>query len=63
MGFFNNKTEFQNSSLFYLLIAISSFALLIGALFQEMITKFSYVIVLIFIITTYITIKNFIQKK
>jgi len=63
MGFFNNKTEFQNSSLFYLLIAISSFSLLICALLEETVTNLSYIILLIFLTTTFLTIKNFIQKK
>ena len=63
MGFFEDKTEIKKGVFLYLIAAISSFFLLIGALFQEIVTDFSYIILLILLTTTFLTIKNFIQKK
>jgi hypothetical protein len=63
MGFFDDKTEINKGTLIYLIVAISSFFLLIGALFQEIVTNLSYIILLILLTTTFLTIKSFIQKK
>ena len=63
MGFFDDKTEIKKGVLLYLIVAISSFFLLIGALFQEIVTNLSYIILLILLTTIFLTIKNFIQKK
>ena len=63
MGFFDDKTEIKKGRFFYLITAISSFFLLIGVLFQEIVTNFSYIILLILLTTTFLTIKSFIQKK
>ncbi len=63
MGFFEDKTEMNKGTLIYLIIAISSFFLLIGALFQEIVTSLSYIILLILLTTLFLTIKSFIQKK
>ncbi len=63
MGFFEDKTEMNKGTLIYLIVAISSFFLLIGALFQEIVTSLSYIILLILLTTLFLTIKNFIQKK
>lgn len=60
MGFFEDKTEMNKGTLIYLILAISSFFLLIGAIFQEIVTNLSYIILLT---TLFLTIKNFIQKK
>lgn len=63
MGFFEDKTEINKGTLIYLIVGISSFFLLIGALFQEIVTSLSYIILLILLTTLFLTIKNFIQKK
>ena len=63
MGFFEDKLEIKKGTILYLIGAISSFFLLIGALFQEIVANFSYVILIILIVTTFICFKNFIQKK
>lgn len=63
MGFFEDKTEMNKGTLIYLIVTISSFFLLIGALFQEIVTSLSYIILLILLTTLFLTIKNFIQKK
>lgn len=63
MGFFEDKTEINKGTLIYLIVGISSFFLLIGALFQEIVTNLSYIILLILLTTLFLTIKNFIQKK
>ena len=63
MGFFEDKTEIKKGTLIYLIGTISSFFLLIGALLEETVTNLSYIILLIFLTTTFLTIKNFIQKK
>jgi hypothetical protein len=63
MGFFDDKTEINKGTLIYLIVAISSFFLLIGALFQEIVTSLSHIILLILLTTIFLTIKNFIQKK
>ena len=63
MGFFEDKLEIKKGTLLYLIGAISSFFLLIGALFEEIVTNLSYIILLILLTTTFLTIKNFIQKK
>ena len=55
MGFFEDKTEMNKGTLIYLIVAISSFFLLIGALFQEIVTSLSYIILLILLTTLFLT--------